>query len=273
MSRLYSWVLAIVVLLFAGGVWLVAAPTVSSPSANPSSLPANMPVAVTFTMKIDDNSVVPTGVNLLRLAPNGTSVIAATMRDDGMNGDIVASDKTFTARVTLNENTPGNVRFRVSAAFRGVLARVLSPIIPVLILTPPTGFAANLAPLLAGGPLAFNNFGGLYGQGGTLPPGGAEIDVTRVPLPPPPLSDFIALETRGSTITLSDVIVVSGISCARVYYTDVYTPTMSLKNLAVYCPSGNILFKFYLSYLSGDSNESQLLLRFQQFLNGANLTF
>ena len=48
------------------------------------------------------------------------------MHDDGVNGDAQAGDNIFTLRFTANEAATGEFRLRVSAAFKGVVRRVLS---------------------------------------------------------------------------------------------------------------------------------------------------
>ena len=52
--------------------------------------------------------------------------VLGLLRDDGVNGDAVAGDGTFTLRATIFEQTPGPVTLRVSAAFRGSMVRALS---------------------------------------------------------------------------------------------------------------------------------------------------
>lgn len=53
------------------------------------------------------------------------------LHDDGMNGDAVAGDKTFTLVKSFNETTTGEIKLQVSAAFRGILRRVTSGIITI----------------------------------------------------------------------------------------------------------------------------------------------
>jgi hypothetical protein len=48
------------------------------------------------------------------------------MHDDGQNGDAVAGDGIYTLRVPFNEAAIGQIQIQVSAAFRGVLRRVIS---------------------------------------------------------------------------------------------------------------------------------------------------
>lgn len=110
-----------------------ATPTVGVPVASPATIPVEERTVVTVTSQITtgpgDPPVIPTSVYLQRLDAAG-KVIAnlGTMRDDGAAGDAMAGDGVFTVRVTLNEANPDEVRLRVSAAFRKLLRRVLSPV-------------------------------------------------------------------------------------------------------------------------------------------------
>jgi len=104
-------------------------PTIGATTANPAVIAVNMPTAVTITSVIPDPSVIPTGVNLLRLNSNGTSTVIGQLKDDGRNGDAAAGDKTFTTVKSFNETVTGQVQLQVSAAFRGLLKRVMSPIV------------------------------------------------------------------------------------------------------------------------------------------------
>jgi len=87
----------------------------------------NTPTIVTFTVSITDPTLIPNSVSLLRLrAPGAQSIILGQMHDDGKNGDAVASDRTYTLQVSLNEPATGQIQLQVSAAFRGLLKRVTS---------------------------------------------------------------------------------------------------------------------------------------------------
>lgn len=93
-----------------------------------------------------------------------------------------------------------------------------------------------------------------------------------ISLPSGPLSDYIsAYELQGALIQSTSTTTVNGISCQEVKYLDVYTPSMSYDNDAVYCPSGTSLYKFFLSFNDGDSNASSYESAFQQVVNSAVL--
>lgn len=136
-----------------------------------------------------------------------------------------------------------------------------------VILVPPAGYTINsrVAPL--GGPVSLNNFGSAFQEGGVIPLGGSEIDITSIPLPSMPLQIFIARELQGATISATKQITVSGDSCTEESYSEVFTPTLTYGNISVYCPHGEILYKLYLSYQAGDPLENQFLASFQNILD------
>lgn len=116
-------------------------PTIGTPVATPSSIPANMSTTVTFTAVVSDPSLIASSVNLISV--NGSiATILGQLHDDGQNGDSVAGDHVYTLVQTLNVAS-GQAQFEVSAAFRGMLKRVLSPLVTVTtwnqIVDPTTG--------------------------------------------------------------------------------------------------------------------------------------
>ncbi len=141
-----------------------------------------------------------------------------------------------------------------------------------LILSIPNGFQIDSQVLALGGPIALNNFGNQYQRGGIVPPGGAEIHILSIPLPAPPLSNFITNELQGATITSTSNIAVSGNSCTETFYTDSFGPTLTYNEISVYCPLGGILYKFNLAYRGGDALEAQFLTSFQQILTTTQFT-
>lgn len=109
-------------------------PTIGPVSATPSLITVNTPTSVLITAQILDTRLIPDSVNLLRVNGAGRSVVVATMRDDGTNRDQFPNDRTFTASLNVNETRSGQIRLQVSAAFRGMLQRVISPEIPITVL-------------------------------------------------------------------------------------------------------------------------------------------
>lgn len=130
-------VVGFAIILGLGALWLHAtpgAPTMGSLSVLPTSFAINKATIVTVTIPIPDSSLIPNGVNLLQLGASGTQpVILGVMHDDGQNGDAVAGDGIYTFRPTFNEPGTGQVQLQASAAFRGLLKRVLTPIISIAV--------------------------------------------------------------------------------------------------------------------------------------------
>ncbi|MEQ1871028.1 MAG: hypothetical protein ABL961_13520, partial [Vicinamibacterales bacterium] len=88
-----------------------------------------------------------TGVNLLRTDATGrTLAVVGVMHDDGVNGDAVAGDRTFSYLAVTTASAPGTTYYRVSAPFRGVLLRALSPVVSVSAVPPPT-ISVTLSPV------------------------------------------------------------------------------------------------------------------------------
>jgi hypothetical protein len=128
------------VLVVGAVIWLHASPppsaggpvpTIGTTIALPALIAVNTPTIVTVTSVIDTPTLNPTTVDLLRLNPDGTTTVIGELNDKGKNGDKKPGDKTFTAQMTFNEPTTGEIRLQVSAAFRGLLRRTLSAPITV----------------------------------------------------------------------------------------------------------------------------------------------
>ena len=116
-------------------VWLqAAAPTIGPATATPAYIVVNTPTPVVITAQITNTSLIAGSVNLLKVDSTGkTLATVGVMRDDGMNGDAKAGDKTFSYRLSVNEATIKQVYYRVSAAFKGVLQRSLSNVVAVTV--------------------------------------------------------------------------------------------------------------------------------------------
>jgi len=114
-------------LLVAFSLCLQAAPTIGAVRTTPMTALIGTPTLFTVTASVTDPSLIAGGVNLIQLNPNGTTTILGTMHDDGLNGDAFAGDLVFTLVVTLNVPTASQIQLQVSAAFKGVLQRVKSP--------------------------------------------------------------------------------------------------------------------------------------------------
>jgi hypothetical protein len=134
----------------------------------------------------------------------------------------------------------------------------------------PAGWSANDRLIAAGGPIAITNFAGAYAQGGLPPPGGAEIEITSVPSPPN-LVDFIRKELSGAPIDPVQEFVEGPNSGLRTSYTESVSPDASLKTVVNYIPHGPTLYKFYLTYWSGDTRESALTAALSAVVREAQL--
>lgn len=108
----------------------MTAPSVGPVSATPALVAANSQAIVTVTAQVDDVRAIPNSVNLIRLT-GSTSTLVSAMADDGRNGDAVAGDRLYSARVVLSERSIGTVRLQVTVAFAGYLRRVTSDVISI----------------------------------------------------------------------------------------------------------------------------------------------
>src|ERR1039458_9608493 len=108
-----------------------AAPSIGTTNVSPITAIVGTPTQVTVQASITNPSLIPGSVNLLQVNLNGTTTILGTLHDDGVNGDAYAGDLVFTFVAALNEPQESQVQLQVSAAFKGVLQRVKSPIINV----------------------------------------------------------------------------------------------------------------------------------------------
>ena len=98
-----------------------------------------------------------------------------------------------------------------------------------------------------------------------LPIGGAEITVTKVPLPTDPLPDFIQKELIDSLDVFKSDVIVGGKPATRVTSSDFYVGSLTVKTVAVYVPHQATLYKFYLSYNAGDTSENEFLSDFKGY--------
>ncbi len=130
-------VVLVLIAVVATGVWLRAQtqPTVPPPTVSPLNIVVNTPVPALFTVRIPTPTLNPTTVQLLRVDQSGNTIRnLGSLNDTGKNGDAVADDRIFTARVTLNEPTVGKAFYRLTAAFKGSKQNVLSTGVPIQVL-------------------------------------------------------------------------------------------------------------------------------------------
>ncbi|HEX5283595.1 MAG TPA: hypothetical protein VFW30_05705 [Bryocella sp.] len=125
----------------------------------------------------------------------------------------------------------------------------------------PDGWAFNQQLLDQGGPISLRNFK-TYQQGGVVPPNGAEIEIATTQLTAASIDAAMAADL-GHVTENSDS--VSGVRAVRGTYTDEY-PGFSLSSVAVYVANGNELYKFFLTWRSGDPKQASYLDSFNQVL-------
>jgi hypothetical protein len=109
------------------------APTIDTPSATLTTVATNTPTTVLVTARIAHPAHIASALNLIRLNSSGAPTMLGQLHDDGKNGDAVAGDGIFTIQVLLNEAVPGPIQVQVSGAFRGMIRRVLSPPLTLMV--------------------------------------------------------------------------------------------------------------------------------------------
>ena len=134
----------------------------------------------------------------------------------------------------------------------------------------PNGWSYNERLVAASGPVNMTNFGGTYAAGGLLPPGGAEIEVTSVPAPPN-LVDYIKRELKPAKVDKLQEMVAGEKSGIQASYVESISAGASLKTVVSYISHGAMLYKFYLSYWSGNRNEQGLAAAYEQVVKEAQL--
>ncbi len=110
-----------------------SAATIGAVTSSVSAAPVGVATPVTFTATITDSSLIPGSVDLLSVDSAGRTTIVGIMHDDGLNGDATAGDHIYSFLVTVFQQTPGTINYRVSAAFQGSLVRPQSGLIPLTI--------------------------------------------------------------------------------------------------------------------------------------------
>ena len=204
--------------------------TIGETKINPDTTPAGVPVAATVTATIPDSDLIGGSVNLQRLDASGNATtILGTLHDDGVNGDAVANDKIYSLVTTILENTPGAVRFRVSAAFRGTLLRAFSSPLTVnitgtatdiTIVAPATAAYLNTSPVTVRGTVG--DVAATVTVNGVAAPVAGGTFVATVPLNEGPNTlTAVAINSNGSTSTASALVTLDT-TPPRVA---IYTPT------------------------------------------------
>jgi len=253
-----------------------AAPTITW---NPTSVTDSVATGQTKTLRVSFTSSQPASNVSVDIVP----ALLPFVRVSPTTLPSVAQGQTIHVTLTLSasKNSPvGTVQGVIQVRVGPVLAKPLPVNITIcrcvtakgVSLDYPSNWQLNSQLLDLNGPIALNTFSNAYGEGGIIPNGGAEIDITTIPLPTQPLSGFIAKELVDAVIESTTAVTVIGETATQVTYIDTYTPGLSYKNVAIYFPHGTLLYKLYLSYRAGDPAEPQFLAEFQQVVNSLQLT-
>ena len=134
----------------------------------------------------------------------------------------------------------------------------------------PAGWKCNERLATAGGPISCTNSAEPYANGGLLPPGGAEIEITSVARPVV-LDAYARAELKGVRDLKLTESPVSGKPALKTTYTDETAPGVSTSNMVYYVAEGNRLYKFYLSYRTGNTQERSLIQVFDTVVREAVL--
>lgn len=96
-------------------------PTIGAPTVTPTVITVDTPTTVNVTATITAPTLIPGSVNLLRLNPSNVQpTIVGVMHEEA------PGDHIYGLKLTINEAVQGTFEFEVSAAFAGLLRRVLS---------------------------------------------------------------------------------------------------------------------------------------------------
>lgn len=179
MKRAVQVALCGILLLGFGLTTLLAALVVDSAAVSPGTATVGVATQVTVTAVISEPSVLPDGVNLQKLdTANRVIAVLGLLRDDGTGGDAAANDKIFTLRTTVFETSPGPVRLRVSAAFRGSIVRANSSVLTVNV----TGTTATGITILSPANQSYLSTSPINVSGSVGDPG-ATVTVNGIPAP------------------------------------------------------------------------------------------
>lgn len=121
-------------------------------------------------------------------------------------------------------------------------------------------------------PISFNNFNSSYLRGGIIPMGGADIDIAYFPGVRSPAPQLIASELPDTNQRQIEehTYKIGGKNGTRVFYTDVYAKGFTYKNIAIYVPHEDGLYKFFLTYHEGDPHEKAFTDDFEHILKSVH---
>jgi hypothetical protein len=136
-----------------------------------------------------------------------------------------------------------------------------------LTLRHPKDWRLNKNVLNIGGPIALMTFD-KYDQGGVIPPGGAQIDITTTLLDGDAAGELE--RDLGPSQTLPAT--VGKLPALRTNYDDDFAPTLQYKNTAVYVAKRHVLYKFFLSYRKDDPNSAKYMDEFDSIMDSVVFT-
>lgn len=112
-------------------------PTVLPLGAWPDGVPVQSSTEVTFTAAIANFRSRPNHLDLHRV-DGSSNPLVGTLHDDGTQGDLLAGDGVYSARLTVHSAEPGSLRYVATATFPGLEGERLSPVFDLLVSRHPT---------------------------------------------------------------------------------------------------------------------------------------
>lgn len=128
-ARLTTGVLGLGACLMGSAMYAQTVPAIGLVRLSQTTGVVANPVSVTVTAAIDAPTLIASSVNLLQLNADGTTKVLGSMHDDGLNGDVHPGDQVFSFAVTFNSSAESQIQLQVSAAFKGILKRLKSPVV------------------------------------------------------------------------------------------------------------------------------------------------
>jgi uncharacterized protein YpmB len=114
-------------------------------------------------------------------------------------------------------------------------------------------------------PFSLTNFNGAYGPHGTLPAGGAEIDITTTTAAGG-FDNILQTHMMGSSQGVTSTAVVDGTSCVRAQYQE-SNAGFSTQTVSLYCEQGTELWEIDFVDRVGDPNVTAHLAEFGEVLS------
>jgi hypothetical protein len=100
--------------------------SMSTVAIAPTTTPAGVATTALVTVAIPDPNVVASSVLLQKLDAQGNATTIDTLHDDGLQGDALANDQTYSLSFSIYEQNPSDLTYRVAAQIQGQLTPLLS---------------------------------------------------------------------------------------------------------------------------------------------------